>query len=94
MNIDRMWHSGIVEYHLTNICYCLTVANLNEMLSKTRRATRKFHMDRFEMKTLNDGEVKEQYLISSPVTSSYMSLSIYPPQLPVHNQPQLFFAVG
>jgi len=43
------------------------------------------------MKTVNDGEVKEKYWISSPVTSSYVSPSIYPPQHPVHNHPQLFF---
>jgi len=43
------------------------------------------------MKTVNDGEVKEKYWISSPVTSSYAFPSIYPPQHPVHNHHQLFF---
>jgi hypothetical protein len=59
-----------------NIGYYLTIANMNEKLSKSRIETCEFHMDRCEMKTINDGEVKEEHGINSPVTSSYVSGSI------------------
>lgn len=48
-------------------------------------------MDTFEMKTISDGKAKERYRVSFPLTSSYVSPSIYPPQHPFHSHLQLYF---
>jgi hypothetical protein len=37
------------------------VAKLREGISASKRATQKFDIQRFDLKWLNDGEVKEQY---------------------------------
>jgi hypothetical protein len=42
---------------------CLVVAKLRERLSIRKRATQKFDMQRFDLKKINDAEVKEQYQV-------------------------------
>jgi hypothetical protein len=37
------------------------IAKVGEALSVSKRAAQKFHMERFNLKKLNDVEVKEQY---------------------------------
>jgi hypothetical protein len=45
----------------------LLVAKLMERLSVSKRADHEFDMQRFDLKTLNDAEVKEQYQIKTSV---------------------------
>jgi hypothetical protein len=43
---------------------CLVVARIRERLAVSKRSVNKMDMDRFNVKKLNEGEVKEQYQVT------------------------------
>jgi hypothetical protein len=49
-----------VAYILCSVLNFRLVAKLRERLSVNRRPTKKFNMQRFDLKTLNDAEFAEQ----------------------------------
>jgi hypothetical protein len=52
--------------------HCLVAAKLRERLSITKRAAQKFDMQRFDLRKLNDAEVKEQYQVK--ITNGFAAL--------------------
>jgi hypothetical protein len=42
----------------------LVVANVRERLAVSKRAAQEIHMERFNVKKLNEGDVKEQYQVT------------------------------
>jgi hypothetical protein len=64
--IDRRWHSSIldVRYFRGADCdtdYYLVVAEVRERLAVSKRAAQKIDTERFNVKKLKEGGVKEQY---------------------------------
>jgi hypothetical protein len=45
--------------------HCLVAGKLRERLSVIKRVAQKFDMQRFDLKKLNDAEVKEQYQVKT-----------------------------
>jgi hypothetical protein len=67
--IDRRWHSGIpdVRYFREADCdtdHYLAVAKVRERLAVSKRAAEKIDMERFNVKKLNEWDVKEQYHVT------------------------------
>jgi hypothetical protein len=52
--------------------HCLVVEKLRERLSVCSRAAQKFDMQRFDLRKLNDAEVKEQYQVK--ITKRFTAL--------------------
>jgi hypothetical protein len=64
--IDRGRHSSALDVRSFRAADCdtdpcLVVAKLRDRLSVSKRAAQKFYMQRFDLKKLDDAEVKEQY---------------------------------
>jgi hypothetical protein len=66
--IDRRRHSNILDVRSfrgagCDIDHYLVVAKLRERISVCKRARQNFDVERFDLKKLNDVEVKEKYQI-------------------------------
>jgi hypothetical protein len=66
--IDKRRHSNILEVRSFTEADCdtdhyLVVAKLRERISVSKRARQKFDLERFDLKKLNDVEVKEKYQV-------------------------------
>jgi hypothetical protein len=67
--IDRRRHSIILDVRSFRGADCdtdhyLVVAKIRERLAVSKRPVNKMDMDRFNLKKLNEGEVKEQYQVT------------------------------
>jgi hypothetical protein len=67
--IDRRRHSSIPDVRSFRGADCdsdhyLVVAKIRERLAVSKRPVNKMDMDRFNLKKLNEGEVKEQYQVT------------------------------
>jgi hypothetical protein len=67
--IDRRWHSSILDVRSFTGVDCvidhyLVVAKVRERLAVSKRAAQKIDMERFNVKKLNEGDVKEQYQVT------------------------------
>jgi hypothetical protein len=68
--IDRRWHSRILDVRSFRGTDCdtdhyLVVATIGERLAVSKRPVNKVDMDRFNLKKLNEGEVKESIRLQS-----------------------------
>jgi len=72
--IDRRWKSSIVEVSgkLTVIVITLVVANVRDRLAVSKQSAQKFDGERFNLRKLNEQEVKKQYQIE--ITNSFATL--------------------
>jgi hypothetical protein len=66
--IDRRRHSNILDVQSFREADCnnehyLVVAKLRDRISLSKQAMRKFDLERFGLKKLNDTEVKEMYQV-------------------------------
>jgi hypothetical protein len=67
--IDRRQHSSILDVRPFRGVDCdtdhyLVVAKVRERLAVNKRAAQKIDMERFNVKKLNEGDVKEQYQVT------------------------------
>jgi hypothetical protein len=63
--IDRRWHSSILDVRSFRAADCdtdhyLVIAKVRERLAVSKSPINKIDMDTFNLKKLNEGEVKEQ----------------------------------
>jgi hypothetical protein len=75
--IDRRWHSSILDVRICRGVDCdsdhyLVVAEVREILAVRKRAARKFDGGRFNLRKLNDLEVRKQYQIE--ITKRFATL--------------------
>ena len=68
MYIDRRWQSSVLDVRRFRGADCdtdhyLVMANVRERLTVGKQAAQKFDRQRFNLKKLNEQEVKEQYQI-------------------------------
>jgi len=66
--IDRRWHSSVLDVRSfrggdCDIVHYLVIAKVRERLAVGKQATRKFDRQRFNLKKLNELEVRKQYQI-------------------------------
>jgi hypothetical protein len=66
--IDRRWQSSIPDVQLFRAADCdtghyLVVAKVRERLAMSKQTTHRVHMERFNLKKLNEVEDKEQYCV-------------------------------
>jgi hypothetical protein len=66
--IDRRWHSSILDVQSFRGADCdtdhyLVVAKVREILAVRKQAAQEFHGGRFNLRKLNDLEVRKQYQI-------------------------------
>jgi hypothetical protein len=66
--IDKTRHSSILDVRSFRGADCdtdhyLVVAKVRERLAVSKRATKKVDTERFNVKKLNEGDVKEQYQV-------------------------------
>jgi hypothetical protein len=64
--IDKRWHSSILDVRLFRAADCdadhsLVMAKVRERLAVSKQTTHRVHMERFNLKKLNEVEDKEQY---------------------------------
>jgi hypothetical protein len=64
--IDRRLHSSVLDARSFRGADCdtdhyLVVAKVRERLAMSKRAAQRIHTERFDLKKLNEGDVKEQY---------------------------------
>jgi hypothetical protein len=67
--INRRWHLSILDIRSFTGADCdsdhyLVFAKIRERLAVNKRPVNKMDMDRFNLKKLNEGEVKEQYQVT------------------------------
>jgi hypothetical protein len=67
--IHRRQHSSIFDVRSVrgadcDMGHCLVVAKYRERLAVSKRPVNKVDMDRFNLKKLNEGEVKEEYQVT------------------------------
>jgi hypothetical protein len=67
--IDRRWHSSIHDVCSFRGADCdtdhyLVVAKVRERLAVSKQAAQEIDMERFNLKKLNEGDVKEQYQVT------------------------------
>jgi hypothetical protein len=67
--IDRRWHSSILDVRSfrgadCDIDHYLVVAKVRERLAVSKRAAQKIDTERFNVKKLDEGDVKEQYQVT------------------------------
>jgi hypothetical protein len=72
--IDRKWHSSIIDVRTFRGTDCdsdhnLAVAKVRERLAMSKRMVKMMDMERFNLKKLNEGEVKEQYQVTTKNSS-------------------------
>jgi hypothetical protein len=75
--IDRRWHSSILDVRRFRGADCdtdhyLVVAKVRERLAVRKQAAQKFNGGRFNLRKLNDLEVKKQYQIE--ITNRFAAL--------------------
>ncbi|PNF26376.1 hypothetical protein B7P43_G17900 [Cryptotermes secundus] len=66
--IDRRWHSNILDVRLFGAADCdtdyyLVEAKVRERLAVSKQTTHRVHIERFNLKKLNEVEGKEQYCV-------------------------------
>jgi hypothetical protein len=66
--IDRRWHSSVLDVRSfrgvdCNTDHYLVVAKVRERLAVCKQTVHRFHMERFNLKKLNEVEGKEQYWV-------------------------------
>jgi hypothetical protein len=64
--VDRRWHSSVPDVLLFREADCVTdhylvVEKYRERLAVSKQITHRFHMQRFDLKKLNEVEGKEPY---------------------------------
>jgi hypothetical protein len=67
--IDRIRHSSTLDFQSfrgadCDIDHYLVVAKIRDRLAVSKQPVNKMDMDRFNLKKLNEGEVKEQYQVT------------------------------
>jgi hypothetical protein len=77
--IDRRWRSSILDVRSFRGADCdsdhyLVVAKIRERLAVRKRPVNKMDMDRFNLKKLNEGEVKEWYQVTIKKISAVENL--------------------
>jgi len=75
--IDRRWHSSILDVRSFRRADCntdhdLVVAKVREKLAVSKQATQSFDGERFNLRKLNDLEVRKQYQIE--ITNKFTAL--------------------
>ena len=75
--IDRRWHSSILDVKSfrgadCDTDYCLVVAKVRERLAVNKQAAQKFEGERFNLRKLNELEVRKQYRID--ITNRFTAL--------------------
>jgi hypothetical protein len=63
MLIDRRWNSSMLDIRSLSGIGCLVVAKFREILAVNNEATLKFRVERFNLRKLNELEVKKEYKI-------------------------------
>jgi len=66
ISIDRRWHSSVLDVRSFRGTYCdtdhyLVVAKVRERLAVSKQAAQTFDVDRFNLRTLSEMEVRKQY---------------------------------
>jgi len=66
--VDGKWYSSIIDVQSfreadCDIDHCLVVAKFRERLAVNKQAARRFYGERFNLKKLNELEVRKQYHI-------------------------------
>jgi hypothetical protein len=66
--VDRQWHSNVLDVRSFRAADCdsdhyLVVAKVMERLAVNKQRSQRFHMERFNLKKLNEVEGKEQFRI-------------------------------
>jgi hypothetical protein len=66
--IDKRQHSNILDVRSfrgadCDTDHCLVVAKLRERISVSKRVRKKFDLERFDLKNLDDVEVKGKYQV-------------------------------
>jgi len=75
--IDRRWHSSVLDVRSFRGADCdtdhyLVIAQVRERLAVGKQAAQRFDRQRFNLRKLNEPEVREQYLIE--ITNRFASL--------------------
>jgi len=75
--IDRRWHSSVLDVRSfrgtdCDIDHYLVVAKVRERLAVSKQAAQRFDGERFNLRKLNDLEVRKQYQIE--ITNRFASL--------------------
>jgi hypothetical protein len=73
--VDRRRHSNILDFrsHRATDCdtdHCLVVAKAKERLTVNKQRSHRFHLERFNLKKLNEVEGKEQYHVEASSRSA------------------------
>jgi hypothetical protein len=66
--VDRQRHSNVVDVRLLRAAdfdsdHYLVVAKVRKRLTVNKQRSQRFHMERFNLKKLNEVEGKEQFLV-------------------------------
>ena len=66
--IDRRWHSSVLDVRSFRGAYCdtdhyLVIAKVRERLAVGKQPAQRFYRQRFNLRKLNEPEVREQYQI-------------------------------
>jgi hypothetical protein len=75
--IDRRLHSSVLDVRSfrapdCDIDHCLVVAKVRERLAVSKQTMHRVHMERFNLKKLNEVEGKEQYRVE--ISNRYAAL--------------------
>jgi hypothetical protein len=75
--MDRRWHSSILDVRSFRGADCdtdhyLVVAKVRERLAVSKQATQKFEGERFNLRKLNELEVRKRYQIE--ITNRFAAL--------------------
>jgi len=75
--IDRRWHSSILDVRSFRRADCdtdhyLVIANVRERIAVGKQAAQRFDRQRFNLRELNEPEVREQYQIE--ITNKFAAL--------------------
>jgi hypothetical protein len=78
--IDRRWHSSVLDVRSFRGADCdtdhyLVIAKVRERLAVGKQTTQRFDGQRFNLRKLNEPEVREQYQIE--ITNRFAALEIF-----------------